>query len=533
LPEKKNFFKALGMRLVLGLFFISALMVLLISIAVKLQMNRSVANVTNITQDLLKTAAVAAADFISAEELDRYHTVEDTQNPDYKELKLRLDNFAKARDVLYVYYWRKYNDEKGQHIVDNDFDPESSVGPWNIFELEDVALDGLAGNTGATDLGTYTPTWDGLISGYAPVYDKDGNFYCVAGVDISDAFIVTQRKDSHNMTILQIVALSVSVIFGVLNMLLYRRKAVQIEEAHVKLQYFNNNLRRAFSTYLSEDVVEEIVSDPTRLQLGGVKRHMTAMFTDVRKFTGIAEMLSPEKLVDLLNYYLSTMSDIILEQKGTIDKFEGDAIIAFFGAPLLLPDHAARACEAAIVMKRLEKKVNRYIIENGISSAPLLTRIGINSGEMVVGNMGTQKKMNYTIISNAVNLAARLEGVNKHYGTWILTSEHTLKETGEKFLTRRLDKIRVVGINEPVRIFEVLDTTDDAPVTLIEKIDTFHEALDLFEKRMWNDAGKAFRQVLKLYKNDGPSQLYYKRCLLYLKNEPSAKWDGVYNMQQK
>jgi len=279
--------------------------------------------------------------------------------------------------------------------------------------------------------------------------------------------------------------------------------------------------------------VEEIVSDPTRLQLGGVKRHMTAMFTDVRKFTGIAESLSPEKLVDLLNYYLSTMSDIILEQKGTIDKYEGDAIIAFFGAPLILPDHASRACEAAVVMKRLEKQVNKYIIENRISSSPLLTRIGINSGEMVVGNMGTQKKMNYTIISNAVNLAARLEGVNKHYGTWILTSEHTIKETGDKFLTRCLDKIRVVGINEPVRIYEVIDIMEKAPITLIEKIDIFHQALYLFEKRNWNEAGKKFRQVLKLFKYDGPSQLYYNRCLLYLKNEPPAKWDGVYNMQQK
>jgi PAS domain-containing protein len=132
-----------------------------------------------------------------------------------------------------------------------------------------------------------------------------------------------------------------------------------IEEAHQKLQYFNNNLRRAFSTYLSEDVVEEIVSDPTRLQLGGINRYMTALFTDVRNFARIAEALKPEQLIDLLNYYLSTMSDIILEQKGTIDKYQGDAIISFFGAPLVLEDHALRACLAAIMMKRAEKEANR------------------------------------------------------------------------------------------------------------------------------------------------------------------------------
>ena len=132
-----------------------------------------------------------------------------------------------------------------------------------------------------------------------------------------------------------------------------------IEEAHQKLQYFNDNLRRAFNTYLSEEVVEEIVSDPSKLQLGGINRHMTAIFTDIRKFASISEALNPKQLVDLLNYYLSTMSDIILEQKGTIDKYQGDAIISFFGAPLELKDHALRACIAAILMKRIEIKVNK------------------------------------------------------------------------------------------------------------------------------------------------------------------------------
>jgi class 3 adenylate cyclase len=284
---------------------------------------------------------------------------------------------------------------------------------------------------------------------------------------------------------------------------------------------------------LSEDVVEEIVTDPTRLQLGGVKRHMTAIFTDVRGFSGIAERLTPEHLVGLLNHYLSTMSDVLLEEKGTIDKYEGDAIIAFFGAPLELPDHAIRACTAAVVMKRLEADVNKYVMENGISPTPLLTRIGINSGDMVVGNMGTQKKMNYTIISNAVNLAARLEGVNKQYGTWILAAEHTIKETAGWFLTRRLDRIRVVGINEPVQIYEVLESMEYATPALRQKVDLFHKALELFEARRWNDAGKGFYQILKQFPDDGPSKLYVNRCRQYITNAPLPDWDGVFNMVEK
>jgi class 3 adenylate cyclase len=527
-----NFFKAVGVRLVLGLFFVSALMVLLISFFVNVQTNRSVAMLTESTQNHLKTAALAAAKYVTASELDLFHTIEDTENEDYQKLKERLILFAEENNVLYVYYWRGYSPDEGQFIVDND-ETQDSVGPGNTFEIEEVALDGLAGNTGATDLGTYTPEWGGLISGYAPVLDEDGNFYCVAGVDISDEFIFIQRRDSRNMTLIQIIALVVSVVSGVFNMVLYRRKAVQIEEAHVKLQYFNNNLRRAFSTYLSEDVVEEIVSDPTRLQLGGVKKHMTAMFTDIKGFSTIAETLSPEHLVDMLNFYLSSMSDIILDQEGTIDKFEGDAIISFFGAPLDLEDHATRACTAAVIMKRMERNVNKHIVNNGLSPTPLLTRIGINTGEMVVGNMGTNKKMNYTIISNAVNLAARLEGVNKLYGTWIITSEDTVKELHGKFLCRKLDRIRVVGINEPVRIYEVIDFMHDAPEQMHERIELFHGALDLFESRRWKEAEGAFKHLLDLYPKDKPSYLYHHRSHKFQSDAPGADWDGVFDMLKK
>jgi hypothetical protein len=137
-------------------------------------------------------------------------------------------------------------------IVDNDTDPETQAGPGSFFPIEDIARNALAGHVGATDLGTYTPSWGGLITGYAPVYGKDGNFYCVAGVDMSDEFIFMSRRNSRHMTILQIIVLSVSVFLGFLNMMLYRRKALQIEDALNKFQHFNNNLRRAFSTYLAE-----------------------------------------------------------------------------------------------------------------------------------------------------------------------------------------------------------------------------------------------------------------------------------------
>jgi len=525
--------KAIGVQFTLGLFFISALMVLLVSIVVNIHLNHYVAMVTESTQNHLKAAAQAAAKYVSVEELDRYHTVEDAKNQSYQELKRRLEQFAKEYNVLYVSFLRQYDKDNFQYIVDNDFDPKTIVGPGTVKPIQDIARAALSGNVTATDLGNYNESWEGLIAGFAPVYDSDGKFYCVADVDISDKIILDMRRYSLIMTILQINALTISVLFGILNMLLYRSKAKQIEEAHIKLQYFNNNMRQAFSTYLSEDVVEEIISDPARLQLGGVNRHMTALFTDIKGFTGIAEKLTPNHLVDLLNYYLSTMSDIILEQKGTIDKYQGDSIVSFFGAPLELDDHALRACIAGIVMKRIENDVNKYVLEKGISPSPLLTRIGVNTGEMVVGNMGTQKKMNYTIISNAVNLASRLEGVNKVYGTWILASDSTVQETKGKLLTRRLDHVRVVGINEVVRIHEILEIKAEASDALFEQVYLFHKAMDLFEARNWKDAEAAFNQVIKTHPNDGPSKHYIERCRQYTEFPPAADWDGTLNITEK
>jgi adenylate cyclase len=293
-------------------------------------------------------------------------------------------------------------------------------------------------------------------------------------------------------------------------------------------------IRKAFSTYLSADVVQEILADPEKLHLGGAKRHMSALFTDIKGFSTISEKLDPEELVSLLNNYLSAMSNVILEERGTIDKYEGDAIIAFFGAPLDLPDHALRTCVSAIMMKRVERELNTKYAEGGsLSVPPLLTRIGINTGSMVVGNMGTQQKMDYTIMGNAVNVAARLEGVNKQYGTWILASEDTIKEAGGAILSRRLDRVRVVGIDTPIRLYEVLETSDKAAPELITGVELFHQALGLFENRDWTAAAAGFEAALNRSKADTVAELYRKRCEKYRQTPPSKDWDGVFALNQK
>jgi class 3 adenylate cyclase/ActR/RegA family two-component response regulator len=315
--------------------------------------------------------------------------------------------------------------------------------------------------------------------------------------------------------------------------LLVETQKKNLEKQALELRYFNENLHKAFSTYLSEDVVNELISNPTRLQLGGMRRHISAIFTDIQGFSGTSERLEPYEIVYLLNQYLTAMSDVILDQKGTIDKFNGDAIMAFFGAPLELADHALRTCVSAIMMKKREEELNRKLAGENVSPMHFLTRIGINTGDMIVGNMGTKRKMNYTIMGGAVNLASRLEGINKQYGTWILASETTVKEAGNAIVSRRLDRIRAVGLNGPVCIYEILALADEVSPAVLELIETFHAALGLFEKRDWSAAGAAFAAILERAPADGPSKLYLERCRQYRQTPPSPDWDGVFNFDKK
>jgi adenylate cyclase len=296
-------------------------------------------------------------------------------------------------------------------------------------------------------------------------------------------------------------------------------------------------INKALSTYVSKEVVAELVANPSLLQLGGSKRHISAIFTDIQSFSTISEQLDPEQLVLLLNRYLTEMSDIIMENTGTIDKYEGDAIIAFFGAPVYREDHAALACRSAVRIKKAEAELNRVIMADRLSPLPLYTRIGINTGEMVVGNMGTSNKMNYTIMGNAVNLAARLEGVNKQYHTGgILISEYTRNEIGNEFICRSLDRVRVVGINEPVRLYELLGSRnepglrDDASE---EAVKPWEEALALYEKRQFRTAEEIFSSIAAKNEKDGAARLYAEKCRAYMAAPPPEGWDGVNNLSEK
>jgi adenylate cyclase len=293
-------------------------------------------------------------------------------------------------------------------------------------------------------------------------------------------------------------------------------------------------LHMAFSRYLSPSIINEIIDDPEKLNLGGEKRKMTAIFTDIQGFSTISEQLDPVQLVKLLNKYLTAMSTIIMENLGTIDKYEGDAIIAFFGAPVYREDHAALACRSALGIKKAEQELNTVIMQEGLSPSPLFTRIGVNTGEMVVGNMGAENKMDYTIMGGAVNLASRREGVNKQYRTGgILISEYTKEKIGDEFILRSLDRVRVVGINTPVRLYELLGLRDEMDAGKTEYLAVWEKAIGLFEQGFFEMAEELFCFLVKKMPQDKTAKLYAERCLEYIDSPPPDGWDGINNLTEK
>lgn len=273
----------------------------------------------------------------------------------------------------------------------------------------------------------------------------------------------------------------------------------------------------AFSQCLSKDVVQEIIKDPSKLVLGGKNYDMTAIFTDIQKFSGFSELLTAGELVALLNYYLTKMSDIIIEEHGTVDKYEGDAIVAFVGAPVAMKDHAKRACAAALKMKKAEAVINKEILEIAAleekpDSVPdelfsafkimvqngrkIFTRIGLNSGEIVAGFMGSDNKKNYTVMGNNVNLASRLEGVNKQYSTGgILISESTRKMLGEEFVVRSLDRVQVVNVKTPIRLYELLAFKSDADEKFLSYIRLWEQTMKIFEAGNYSSALNMFKKL--------------------------------------
>ncbi|MEX2604999.1 MAG: adenylate/guanylate cyclase domain-containing protein [Gracilimonas sp.] len=292
-------------------------------------------------------------------------------------------------------------------------------------------------------------------------------------------------------------------------------------------------MKSALYRYMTQEVAEQIMASEDSSLMEGTRHNVSILFSDIRGYTQLTESLGAVEVVNLLNDYFERMVDPIFKYKGTVDKFIGDAIMAVFGAPLYLEDHAQLAVNAALGMRDNLKQYNKERKKQ--RKSPIKIGIGISSGEVISGNIGSSRRMDYTAIGDGVNVSARLESITKLYGCDIIISEFTYNLLDENYYVRDLDVIRVKGKNEPVHIYQVLGDESYNPDKKTKKFLTlFSEALQLYREASFEEANKVFKEAASTNKSDISCQVFIKRCDYIIENGPEGSWDkGVWTMQTK
>lgn len=332
----------------------------------------------------------------------------------------------------------------------------------------------------------------------------------------------------------------IALVLGYVGTVTYDYLAEQKEKARI---------RNMFASYVSPDLVTKMIESGEEPQLGGDEVYITAFFSDIQSFSSFSEQLEPKELVDLINEYLTAMTDILTDEGGTLDKYIGDAIVAFFGAPYQLDDHAYRACISSQLMQRKIKELRQKWRAEGDKWPKIVwemqNRIGINTGWMVTGNMGSTSRFNYTMMGDSVNLAARCESGAKSYGVYTMITEDTKKEAdkfGDECVFRYLDQIVVKGRTQPVKIYEIMDLRDDMNAEKYKCIELFEEGIQYYMNQEWNRAISQFEQAADYEPNlpgetpgvnTNPSLIFIDRCNEMMADPPPADWNGVYVMKTK
>jgi adenylate cyclase len=286
---------------------------------------------------------------------------------------------------------------------------------------------------------------------------------------------------------------------------------------------------RALGQYLSPHVAAELRSDPTKLSLSTESRSLTILFSDIVDFTPLSERLGND-IGKLLNFYLGEMSEPVLASDGTLDKYIGDAVMCFWNAPLRQEDHAERGCRVALAMKKRLAEIRPQLAELG--APDLNCRVGLNSGIVTFGNMGSARKFNYSVIGDAVNFASRLEGANKFYGTGIMIGQATAELVRGKFFLRKLDLLRVKGKTQPAAVYELL--IEGQPDAAVRKMaEQYESAFESYQRRDWSKAENILLELLQQFPDDGPGKMLIKRVREFAAEAPAENWDGVYVAKSK
>ena len=362
----------------------------------------------------------------------------------------------------------------------------------------------------------------GLVAGFLAMVFKPRWSWIVAVVLLAAYVAASYYLMKDRGLAIEIVRPFGAVFFTLLGCMTYR---------YVKEERHANEVRGMFGTYMSPALVNQLIEKPDMLKLGGEQKEITVFFSDIQGFSTISEGLHPSELVPLINEYFTAMTTIVIDYGGFVDKYEGDAIMAFWGAPVDDPDHAIHCCHCILDMRKKLVDLNAQLKVTG--KPQLFTRFGISTGTVIVGNMGSDEKFNYTAMGDTVVQAARFEPANKEYGTYCMIGETTYEKVKGQVEARELDLLQVKGKTRGVRVFELLARKGELDPARQELLTLYNDGLQAYKERKWAEGIKAFQAALGLDPGDGPSKTYIARCQAYQTTPPPADWDGVFVMKTK
>jgi adenylate cyclase len=508
----------------------------------------------------LHDLSYAISKSIDGDKFIQIKSKDDTQSRKlYQDIKTGLDTMHKTTtNIFYIYTLKLNSDNKPVFAVIHDED-RGFMGWWGevLNEFPDEAMPLFKKQGIVVKKEFYTDDFGTWVSGYATITDSKNRPVGVVGIDVS----VEDIRKSEQRVLLIIAIITSLTIIGVIILSIYfsnmiTRPLLVLEEQMRHIQSFDlrdveplnsifieisrmentvaNTIKalRSFKRYVPAELVHQIVTKEMEANLSGENTEATFLFTDIADFTTISESVNTELLVDKMGGYFEGMISTIHSYGGTVDKYIGDAIMAFWGAPRPVEDHQLQTCLAADKCLKFLNKFNRRLEAEGFPRFD--TRFGIHCGKAIIGNMGYSDRLNYTAIGDTVNLASRLESLNKYYGTSFIISETVKAAVSEHFILRKLDRIIVKGKTEPISIYEMLGLKNEADQIIdIDFAELFNLAMEDYYNRLWKKAANNFARAHKIRPHDTHTKKMYRICVAFDKEQPDKAWDGIVKFDEK
>jgi class 3 adenylate cyclase len=505
----------------------------------------------------LTDLAAVAATRIDVEAHHRLQDKKDQNSPEYRTVR---DQLRLIRDrgthIRFIYTARQRDDGQIVFVVDAEENPADFSALGDVYT--DVSSELVAAF--AKQLGSrkafvterfYTDAW---MTAYAPLYLPDGRLDAMLALDIS-AQRVLEKERRYQVVLWGACALLTLLLMPLAYVIAQRirRPLSRLEADMRKVRQFNlestppirsrvieinrmaeqlESMRsglRSFQKYVPAELVRRLIARGVDAELGGTQQELTVFMSDIEGFTSMSEVVPPDVLVHHLSEYLTVVADCLHRTGATVDQYIGDAVLAFWNAPEPVADHAHRACEAALAAQAAIHDLNRQWQEQGLALS-FRTRIGINSGLAIVGNIGSDDRMSYTAIGDQVNLTSRLEGANKIYGTSVLLSQHTRDQlVPGRFVTRCVDQLVAYGKTVPIRVYELLGHEGEVPDPVRETVNDYEAAFALYQQRAFSAAIERLEQ----HPQDPPSRVLLDRCRRYRDTPPPDAWDGSFLLTSK